>query len=433
MMTALLVGLTVTGFADSTARPITLAEALRMAQQNAPSAIQARGQVRTSNAAVRSAYGAFIPSLSVSAGASRQLPSRAGLTQIDNNGNLVTRPSDPWTESFGLNANVDLFTGGRRFYDVRQAKARASAAGHNETASRFDLALTVKQQFFDILAGRETEAAARAQLEQAVASQTDAVARVRAKVATRSDSLRTEIQVRTAQLAITDAINALATAEATLTRTVGSPTLVTASPADTIEAAPVLLSDEALRALADQSPTVLEAKKALDAARAAKHAAWTDYLPAVSLGYSRNGSKSSGTFAPTFDELRYSGAMRLSLSFPIFNQFQREAQVVQADVAYDNAEAAFRDALLAARQDLTQVLGVYRTADDRLESQRLTVEASEEDLRVQQARYKVGGSTFLDVLTSQAQLDQARLALIRARYDRRVARAQLEALVGRDL
>src|SRR5258705_5770697 len=125
--------------------------------------------------------------------------------------------------------------------------------------------------------------------------------------------------------------------------------------------------------------------------------------------------------------------MRLSLSFPIFNQFQREGQVVQADVTYDNAEAALRDALLAARQDLTQVLGVYRTADDRLESQRLTVEASEEDLRVQQARYKVGGSTFLDVLTSEAQLDQARLALIRARYDRRVARAQLEALVGRDL
>ncbi len=42
-------------------------------------------------------------------------------------------------------------------------------------------------------------------------------------------------------------------------------------------------------------------------------------------------------------------------------------------------------------------------------------------------------STLLDVLTSQTQLDQARRDLIRARYDRRVAKAQLEALVGRDL
>ena len=42
-------------------------------------------------------------------------------------------------------------------------------------------------------------------------------------------------------------------------------------------------------------------------------------------------------------------------------------------------------------------------------------------------------STLLDVLTSQTELDQARRDLIRARYDRRVARAQLEALVGREL
>ena len=61
------------------------------------------------------------------------------------------------------------------------------------------------------------------------------------------------------------------------------------------------------------------------------------------------------------------------------------------------------------------------------------MEAAEEDLRVQQQRYAVGGSTLLDVLTSQTQLNQARRDLIQARYDQRVAKAQLEALVGRDL
>ena len=66
-------------------------------------------------------------------------------------------------------------------------------------------------------------------------------------------------------------------------------------------------------------------------------------------------------------------------------------------------------------------------------SQTATVEAAEEDLRVQQQRYAVGASTLLDVLTSQTQLNEARRDLIRARYDLRVAKAQLEALVGRDL
>jgi outer membrane protein len=66
-------------------------------------------------------------------------------------------------------------------------------------------------------------------------------------------------------------------------------------------------------------------------------------------------------------------------------------------------------------------------------AQAASVAAGEEDLRVQQQRYALGGSTLLDVLTSQAQLDQARQELIRARYDQRIAKAELEALVGRDL
>jgi outer membrane protein len=52
---------------------------------------------------------------------------------------------------------------------------------------------------------------------------------------------------------------------------------------------------------------------------------------------------------------------------------------------------------------------------------------------VQQQRYQLGVSTVLDVLTSQSQLNQARLALVQARFAARTARAQLEALVGREL
>ena len=92
-----------------------------------------------------------------------------------------------------------------------------------------------------------------------------------------------------------------------------------------------------------------------------------------------------------------------------------------------------RDARLAAMEDFTRSLGAFRSAEERVASQTATLQAAEEDLRVQRQRYAVGGSTLLDVLTSQTQLDQGRRDLIRARYDQRVAKAQLEALIGRDL
>ena len=117
----------------------------------------------------------------------------------------------------------------------------------------------------------------------------------------------------------------------------------------------------------------------------------------------------------------------------MFNGLQRETSVIQAEVQARNSEAALRDAQLAAQQSLAQALGTLRLAQERIRIQQQSVAAGEEDLRVQTERYQLGAATLLDVLTSQTTLNQARVALIQARFDARNARAQLEALVGRDL
>lgn len=424
--------LATTAHAQTAPRPITLDEAVDLAARNAPAIVQAEGQQTVADATVRSAYGSFLPSLSLSASATRQLPSRGG-TRIGQNGEIVTVPETPWSSSLGLGASVDVFDGGRRFFDLRQARARSAAAGANLVAQRWTTVLDVKRSYFDVLAARETEAAANAQVEQAEQQLRSSAARVKARTVTRSDSLRAEIQLRNARLAVLDAQTARAVAEASLTRAVGSATPVTAAPGDSLAPAPLALDESALGALAAASPLVQEAAASRDAARAAARASWTDYLPSLSASYSRSGSASGED--PTFagDELDYNGSLRFSLSLPIFNQFAREQQVAQARVNARNAEAALADARLAAVETMTQALGALRSSDERIAAQTATVAAAEEDLRVQQQRYAVGGSTLLDVLTSQTQLDQARRDLIRARYDRRIAEAQLEALVGRDL
>ena len=107
--------------------------------------------------------------------------------------------------------------------------------------------------------------------------------------------------------------------------------------------------------------------------------------------------------------------------------------VARAAVAEDVASVQARDARLLARQTLVQSVAQMKTAQEQVSIQVQTVAAATEDLRVQQRRYELGATTLLDLLTSQTQLDNARTALIRARYDYRVAKAQLEALIGRDL
>jgi outer membrane protein len=153
----------------------------------------------------------------------------------------------------------------------------------------------------------------------------------------------------------------------------------------------------------------------------------------LSASWGRGRNATSGVLRYAGEPIYYGSRLTLAASYPLFNQWQRENAAIRASVAEDNAEAALRDTRLAARQSLTQYVGALRTAEERVTIQQASVAAAQEDLRVQQQRYALGASTLLDVLTSQAQLNQALSDLIQARLDARVARAQIESLIGRDL
>lgn len=415
------------------ARPIALAEAIRLAQRNAPAAVQARGQETVNRAGVTSAYAAFIPNLTVNMGGVRQF-SGAQLTRFDPTINAeVPIPQNPWTYSNGLGFNVNLFEGGTRFYDVRTARANVRSAEANTVTQQYAVSLNVQQQYYAVLAAHESEAAARAQLEEATQALRASSVQLAAGGATVSDSLRSVILVGNAQLALLTARNNLSNANASLTRLVASPTLVTASTSDTLDTPDAALDSVALARLSDQGPTVRESAAQLAAAEAGRKAARAPYLPTLSASYSRGGSGFDSRFGFGDERFNYQGSLRLGLSYPLFNQFAREEGVVRARVAEQNAEAALRDTRLAAQEQLAQSLSTLRTAEQQIAIQQASVAAASEDLRVQQQRYQLGASTLLDQLTSQTQLSQARAQLIQARYDARVARARIEAVIGQEL
>jgi outer membrane protein len=413
---------------DTAATPISLAEAIRLAQQNSPQTFVARGAIQTSSLSVKQAYSAFLPSIDLTARTSKQSGDR-----FDTQGNLVPFTGNPTSYSTGLNANLQLFDGGRRFFDIRKTKADVKAAEATEITQRYQVALQVKEQYYNILAARESQAAAEAQIDQANQQLRAAGLRLRAGAATTSDSLRSVIQLGNARLALLTAQNNLSLANATLTRLVASPRPVTATPADTLDQRVVIPTLAELEPLVEHAPAVEQAQAELESAKAASRSAKTAYFPTLNMSFSRGGSGIDPAFGLGDKRYAYNQSLNFSLSFPLFNNLNREVSVLRAAVTEDNAEVALRDARFQAKQTLIQALGQMNTARQQVDIQAASVVAAVEDLRVQRARYELGASTLLEVLTSQSQLDQSRTALIRARYDFRVAKAQLEALIGRDL
>jgi outer membrane protein TolC len=166
---------------------------------------------------------------------------------------------------------------------------------------------------------------------------------------------------------------------------------------------------------------------ALDAARATRWAAMGSYLPTLRAtgGYD--------WFAFEFPPDQRSWSLRLSASFPLFDNFGREAEVARAAAAQRLAETEARDATIGVRVEVENAAREVEAAERRAAIARRAVELAREDLRVQEERYRIGGATILDLQTSQVALADAEIAWVRTRQALGVAVASLESVLGASL
>jgi outer membrane protein len=402
-------------------RSVTLDEAIRMAVQVQPAMVQARGQVTSAAASKRQVIGSWLPNISLSSGASKNSSTRYDqATQ-----RTVTASSKSY--SAGLSASLVVFDGLSRLYDGRAAGADATAADASLVNQRFQTTLQTKQAFFNALAAEELVRVSQTRIERANEQLKIAKEKLAAGTATRSDTLSSTVEVANARLQMLNAETQLATAEAELARLIGVEGRVNAVREERLLVISEIDTTTVREETLTQSPAVYQADAQAAAADAQYSASFAQYLPQISASYSRSWS------GQEYNELDPSWSVRLSASWPLFNGFTRELNRTRSAVNRDNARAQAEDARRQVNAQLTQHLASLTSAQTRHEIALVSRAASEEDLRVQQERYRLGAATIVEVLASQVNLDQAEVDIVQARLDYLVAKAQIEALIGREL
>src|SRR5882672_1105916 len=403
---------------------VTLTEAIQRALLVQPAMVQAVGADRTAGASKRSALGAYLPRIDVNASTSKGNTGRTDLTT----GQFI-----PPLRSYsgGISATLELFDGFRRAANLRSASASGAAADAGLVNSRFQVTLGTKQAFYNAIATEDLVRVAESQVRRAQQQLQISVEKLRAGSATRSDSLRSTVDYGNARIALLQAQANLATAQANLGRQIGVDQPVRAVPDSAL---PGLPDTAALRASPlDEAPQVRQADAQASAARAQVWTARAQYWPSLTVAYNDNRQGIKQPQGPLFGNLPDSYSWRFGLSWTLFNGFVREQQQVTASVARDNAEAVAADTRRLINAQLTQQIAAMTTAYAKIDIARANVAAATEDLRVQNERYRVGAATILDLLTSQTALTTAEGNLVQARFDYLIARAQVEALVGRTL
>ncbi len=343
--------------------------------------------------------------------------------------NIGTGEETDQLTQFGLTGAYTLFNGGSRIFNLKAANADRDGAEAGERRQRFTTALGTEADYYNALAQKELLRVADERKSRAVEQLAVARARVLAGAAVQTDSLQLVLELTRAQVDLLRQDAALSVAQLQLGRRVGIPGRVAAEPLDTLPAQALPLTEaQAIEEAVTVSPIVEFARaeeRRTDAVFKSERGA---YLPTLSL---------FGNWAGFDDDLVPDATKRstfgVALNFPIWDGALREIRVYRASTARQIAEASRRDTELGVGRDMAEAYLAYNTARASAELAANAVLVARENLRVQEERYRAGATTIIDLIVAQVDLTEAEAGLVQARFTTRLARAGVEAILGRRL
>lgn len=406
--------------ADSIPR-ITLREALGRAARLDPDYVRALGAVENAAWARRAAFSAMIlPSVSIATDYTNY-----SIQQFNVGTGVPTKTS----ATARIDGRFELFTGFRKYSDLSRTGADLESAKAGEEQFRFLSALNTESDYYAVLSNRELVDVSRDRVRRAQEQLIVARARVVSGAAVQTDSLQLILELNRAQVNLLQDEARLRVARLQLGRRVGVAGGVDAVPLDTTRAPdlPITLVDAMSQAV-EQGPEYRVARANVKSAEASVRARRSAYFPQAVL------SANSVAFGDKFYPSGLSrSSVTLTVSLPLWDNANRELALARARTARDLARSTREDLERAAEADVTAAWEAYNTAraTTDLDAQALIV--AQETYRVQQARYRAGATTILDLLDAQSALTEAQAELVQARYAARLALAGLEAILGRRL
>ena len=361
----------------------------------------------------------------------------------------------------GLNFNWTLFNGLRNINTLKQAEANQLGQQYNLEKSKNDIVLLVVTFYTNVIFNRELLENAKLQLESTESQFERTKKQVEAGSLPRSNQLDLQSQVATSELNVINAENSLNFSLLQLKQVMqipGSQSLeivipeIELSEGDFINLNPNQVFETALATMPEIKSADINIESSLRGIKVAQ----SSYYPRISLSAGMNTNYSSiaknrGLFEPTgsfverdngyvqstlepvvqlspeFVNLPYATGQQLEnnfgqsvsvgISIPIFNNYQVNASVQRAKIAYEQAEINAQLARQTLRQTIETAYNDVYSSAKAYQSSLKRVEAQEESFRATKQRFDNGAANATEYELAENNLFQARSDLLRAKYD----------------
>jgi outer membrane protein len=434
----LLCGLVVFTAIAQDSKVLTLESAVQLALDKNQTVIQAKNSVDQAKSSTLSSFGSFLPDLSFSGGYTRSM--NWANTIYAGNVPIATGGSFQGSSRFsaGLSSNLTIFNGLANFSRYSSAKSNESAAKHGFSRTQqstifqtHQLYLNVVRAFELMKVSEDNLKRSRGQLERITESNKVGAVAI-------ADVYRQKVLVGSDELSLIQSQSNYEKAKADVLAFLGVP-LDTEyqfdfagipTDIDTTEFAGLNAQYNSFSGLVSQAvgarPDHLANIASLNSSESSVSVAKAAYFPNVSAfaDYGYNNQE----FSTLLDNKGLT--LGVNISLPIFNGFQTQTQIQQAQLQQNNAEVNVRQSQLRVTVDIRKALLDLEAAEKEVTSTQTSVQSAEMDRKIAEEKYNLGSGTILDLQVATANYTQALSNKVNAVNDFLLAKKNVEFALG---
>jgi len=385
---------------------------------------QSEAQYRQAQALVRSARGAFFPTVDLTLGKNRSSQGTGS-----SNSSLTSSSSgirDTYTAQAGVSWEADVWGKLRRGLEADTANAQASFA--DLAAMRLSQQSELVQNYLQLRVIDEQKRLLEATVEAYQRSLKMTENQYRAGVSGKDAVAQAQTQLKGTEADMVDLIWQRAQFENAIAVLIGVPpsefSLTETRDIPQLPQVPAGLPSQLL----ERRPDIASAERSVIAANANIGVAKAAYYPDFTL--SLNGGYSSSTSKDLFSIPNRFWSVGPQLAMTLFDGGQRSAEVDRSEAAYDETVAKYRQTVLDGLREVENYLVQLKVLQDEAVVRQQALEAARESLRLTQNQYKAGLIAYLDVVVTQASALNNERSALDLQQSRLIASVQLIAALG---
>ncbi len=397
---------------------------------------------------VKSAKAALFPSLSFSTSQNgRYQPyfDDAGSSFVTSDGSGGSRVSSSqdhfsYSGSYGINAGMTLFNGGKNVNNIKQQKVTRNIAELSVKERENYLKEEIAKLFVQILYSKEAVEVSKAALEAASESLKQGEAKYEVGKIARSEVVQLQSQVNNAEYQMVNSEAQLAQFKLQLKQLLeitDERDIMIATPeaADALALTPPATINEAYNAALACRPEIESSKLATENSDIAIKIAKAGYYPTLSLNAGAGTSNSDSNNESFGHQMKYNlnGSVGVSLSIPLYDNRNTKSNIQKAKIQKTNSQLQE----LSARKELYSTVETLwldvNSAQKKFISARSNVESAQASYDLASEQFSVGLKNATELLTERSSLLAAQQEYLQAKYTAILNLQLLKFYMGQDI